>query len=241
MKKGMTILFLSVVLAIVMSLSVLAEFPEIEVSTDSIADKALINWKTDMAVTTSIEINGKIYVFGPAKSFSHEETGLEEGQSYKYRIVACSDSYCTTHKSAVKTAGQSAAASPLTGNVIASIGNARAEIYYFLIALIGLTLIFITYRSNQPSVKIKSLLENSENHIKKGAHHKAIPTYKQALGVYKNLSTEEKAMNYHRLMRVYSHLSLNEKQKEAKALTERYQKGTITQQELMRLRQLLTE
>ncbi len=236
MKKGLSVLFL----ALVMSISAAAQFPEIEVSTDAISDRALISWRTESAATSSIEINGKVYVFGPAAGFSHEEKGLEPGTSYKYKIIACRDSYCSTHKSSIQTEGE-AAASSVTGNIVAGLGNARAEIYYLLIALLGLTLIFITYRANQPEARIKSLLESSESHIRKGAHEKAIPGYKQALGLYKGLSTQEKAQNYNRLMRVYSHLSLNQKQKEARVLTEKYQKGAITQQELMRLRQLLTE
>ena len=227
------------VLFILMSLSAQAQFPEIKASSDSLNDRILITWNTDIDATTSLEINGKMLVFGPEKKFVHEELGLKAGKEYTYKIIACSSMDCSTYKSSIRTGGD--AQNSATGNAIAELGNSSPVVYYFLISLLGLTLLFVSYRANQPDVKISSLLYHSEKHIRNGNHEHATPMYKEALGIYKNLSKDEKAHNYPRLMRVYNHLSLHQKQKEAKALTEKYQNGNITEQEMQRLRELLTE
>ncbi len=237
MKKG---LILAVFLMLAMSAIVYAQFPEISITTDASNDRAMIKWQTSNLATSSIDINNKILVFGPDRSFSHEESGLQSGKEYRFKIIACAEGYCSTHKSSIQTEGD-IAASAITGGIVAGIADAGAQVYYFLAALLGLTLILVSYRVSQPDARIARMLNDSESRIREGQHEKAAPIYKKALSIYRTLNDSDKVRHYHRLARIYNHLSTNQKQKEAKILTEKYQKGAITQLEMERLRQLLTE
>lgn len=233
-------LMIALLIAVLISTAVAAQFPEVEVSADSIDDRILIEWSANAQITSSLEINDKILVFGPSAKFQHEELGLDPGKTYRYEITACNEGYCSTYKKSIQTQGASSEAT-VTGSTISELGTKMPIFYYVLVALIGLTMVFVYYRASQPDMRIRGLLDNSEKYIKKGKHEMAFPLYKKALDIYKNFNTPEKAMHYHRLMRVYNHLSLNQKQREAKELTEKYAKGTLTEQEMMRLRKLLTE
>lgn len=235
-KKGLLALFLMVF----MSFSVAAQFPEINAHYDAIRDRATITWTTDIPTASSLEINNKVLVYGPDTHFSHEELGLSSGITYKYSIVSCSDSDCSTYKSSFNTPSEEALVA-ITGNAVADTGQGGPEVYYFLVALLGLTLLFVAYRASQPDAKIEKLINKSEHHIRNGDHERATPSYKEALGIYMNLGAGDKTQHYQRLMRVYNHLSLNQKQKEAQELTAKYASGTITAQEMSRLRQLLSE
>ncbi len=87
--------------------------------------------------------------------------------------------------------------------------------------------------------RITDALKKAEDAIQTGSHSDGLALYNIIRQQYGQLSHDEKAENYSRIIGIHRQLSRQAAVMEAKQLTEKYVNGTISEQEFERLKQLI--
>lgn len=87
--------------------------------------------------------------------------------------------------------------------------------------------------------KISDAVKKAEDAIQAGRHADAFALYSIIKQQYSQLRQEEKAEHYKRIINLHSQLSRQAAILEAQGLTDKYVKGTITEEEFERLKQLI--
>ena len=87
--------------------------------------------------------------------------------------------------------------------------------------------------------KISDAVKKAEDAVLAGKHADAFALYSIIKQQYGQLKQEEKAEHFNRIANLHSQLSRQSAILEAQGLTDKYVKGTITQEEFERLKQLI--
>ena len=87
--------------------------------------------------------------------------------------------------------------------------------------------------------KITDAVKKAEGAVRAGKHADAFALYSIIKQQYGQLKQEEKAEHYKRIVNLHSQLSRQSAILEAQGLTDKYVKGTITQEEFEKLKQLI--
>lgn len=237
--------------------------PSIIVTNAQILDtRASINWATDKEATSTFLIEGEKVPYGESTSFGINLDTLAQGKHYSYEISACDrKNNCNTYKGEFTTLSNapaqpakqqnapSQATGKITGNAVKELSRAQTSINSAIFILLAIAASFVVISaavqrmdSNAlvpPSIRIGILVNKAEAAIRNNRHYEAYPIYDKIRGLYENLNSREKGKHQGRVMNVYSELLAHTRAKEANYLVDKYLEGSITKQELYRMRELL--
>ena len=209
---------------------------------------AVIRWTTDADVLSVLDINNEQIAFSTAQKFSKLVTGLEPGTAYEYVIRACDTSDCEERNSIIVTnSGPVARAIPaITGAAISVDGvikvlqtSVNLILYSLIVIVLTIIGVRIAYDKFSSRNQIEGVISNAKKLIQEEQYDEANRSYAQARKAFTELAEEAKLKHYDDLLRIYSSLKKHTELKEAQNLAEKYSDGTITQEELRRLNDLI--
>lgn len=210
--------------------------------------KATISWTTEARTFSVLGINDEQVAFPEASRFSKDVTGLNPGASYEYRIRACDSETCEEISSTIvtKTAPVEITASLITGAVTGLDGITkvlRASVNLILYGLIGIIVLVILtrigYERFSAGNQMAGMVNKTKKFIENEQYDEANKTYAQARQAFLELEEEAKLKNYDGLLKIYHSLKKHMELREAQRLAEKYSDGTITQEELRSLNDLI--
>ena len=209
--------------------------------------EAVLNWSTGREAVSVFSMGGERVAFEESVRFGHVVSGLDPREGYDFSIRACDASACVERQSRIEAASREAAL-PLSGAVVAVQGAAeglKSWAGYALFGIMGLVAVGLTgrigYRRLAGGDPMPGLLKKAESHLSADEYPQAHSFYSMARRVFMELEEEAKVKHYDRLAMVYQSLKRYSAVKEAQELTEKYDKGTITEEELGRLGDLVYE
>ena len=222
---------------------------------------ASIEWITDEPASAFFALGDDVLRFSRDTSFKADLTNLEMGTRYYYDITVCDiENNCNNHRGTFVTiteeemllAKQRAEnrQSPITGAAVSSVDvdSVRALTLTAIYALLGIIVLAVVARVGYTTIgqlgdpvekEVKSSIAHAENMIRKEKHDHAYEPYKRARETYIKLSPEKRVKYYDKLMETYSALEHHTKTKEAHQLADKYVAGTITKEEMDKLKELL--
>ncbi|MFH1182186.1 MAG: hypothetical protein V1702_04465 [Candidatus Woesearchaeota archaeon] len=217
--------------------------------------EARIEWKTNELTTSVLTVLDQVRKFENLREFSTTIQSLEPGKKYSFEIIACDASInCGNYQGEFTTSAEN---KPLpeekqgiTGAVISADVFKEAKsialvVFYGLLAVVVLGVVArtgynaISGMSNTTERQMKNSMRSAEELIKAGRKEEAFAHYNDARALYSRVSPERQAKYYDQLIATYSVLQQHRKAKEAGRLADRYIAGSITREELERLRDLL--
>lgn len=209
--------------------------------------EAVLNWSTGREAVSVLSVEGERVAFQEAVRFGHVVSGLDPRAGYDFSIRACDASACVEEQSRIDAEPPDAALL-LSGAVVAvqgAAGGLKPWAGYALFGIVGLMAVGLTgrmsYRRMAGSDPMQGLLKKAESHLSADEYPQANSFYSMARHVFAQLEEEAKEKHYDRLVSVYQSLKRYSAVKEAQELTEKYDKGTITKEELGRLGDLVSE
>jgi len=210
--------------------------------------KATIRWTTEARTFSVLGINEEQVAFPEARRFSKDITGLTPGTSYKYRIRACDSEKCKEISSTLVTSTTpvESTSSLITGAVAGIDGITKVlqtSVNLILYGLIGIiTLVIVTrigYERFSAGNQMEGMVNRAKKLIQSEQYDEANQIYSKARQAFLELEEEAKLKNYDDLLKIYHSLKKQMELKEAQRLAEKYSDGTITQEELRSLNDLI--
>jgi len=214
--------------------------------------KATITWTTEAKALSVIGFNEEQTAFHEATRFSKEMTKLNPGTSYEYTIRACSGSVCEEKRSTIVTTITPAddKAPLITGAVTGAVtgidgivNTLKMSANLVIYSLLGIIVLVVASRIGYERFSTKNQMEGMVSRAKRlienEQYDEAHQIYSKARQAFSELEEEAKLKHYDDLLRVYHSLKKHAELKEAQRLAEKYSNGTITQEELMSLNELI--
>jgi hypothetical protein len=218
--------------------------------------EARIEWATNEQSTSVITVLDQVKKLERMKSFSTTIQNLEPGKEYQYDITACDAAInCGHYQGKFTTASkgtslQAEKKQGITGAVISAdlINEAKSiatMVFFGLLAIVILGVVVktgynaFTNISDPAEKQIKEAVRNAESLIKQGKNDDAMAHYNSARSLYSQIPPDKQAKYYDRLILAYNQLQQHQKAKEAGRLADRYIAGSITKDELEKLKDLL--
>ena len=226
---------------------VISDAPVLEITEQIITeDRAIIQWKTNASADATFLIGDRAMSFNDSRRFTADIGGLEPGKTYAYSIVVCEDERCRNHYGRFTTKGSGMKG--LTGAVaglefVASGGKLMPLLMYGIVGILA-GIIVVSSMASMPykmrSGKMNKKLRTASQLLVDGHHTHAKAHYESARVLYEKLDMKRKKQNYEPLLDVYHQLTLQSRAVEANSLVDKYVQGTISEEELDRLRDLLS-
>jgi len=223
-------------------------------------NSAILSWNTNTDSVSTLHVANSDIAFTTATEFEKEIAGLTAGEKYNYRIRACNREQCEEQSgSFVAGRGGSlitgAAFSDLNtkvGDTIGGFTNVNAPDiggglrtianFALLLVVVG-AVVFVAGKITYPGIgtkdEVSSLLKNANNHLSNEQFDEANIAYASARQAFMELEDEARLKHYDGLMKVYQNLRRHYDINEAQLLADKYAQGTISQEELQRLNELI--
>lgn len=208
---------------------------------------AEIIWTTNSTSDATFILDDIVLVFNDSQSFTASVQNLQPGKRYSYTIIACNaeekcENYYGSFKTAENGAGAITAAAIRIPAVPLSSGSLSAVLFVIILVVIIVAVVRIAPNIEplQP-LQLSDTIRMAEHHAKQGNHEQALAHYKTAHQLYEKLDEAKQLKHYPKLLALYRSLSMRNKAAEASVLVDKYAEGSITGEELERLRELLTE
>ena len=217
-------------------------------------DSAKLSWETNKTANSTFFLNGEATVMsGMKKKFELKLHSLSSERQYSYRIYACdAGSNCYSYQGTFSTiATQAKGTEPpaVTGNVVARLEKLQSSVSSLIFLLLAVVVSFVVIGAGiqrlddnelaPHSMRLGVMLGKAEAAIKSSRHDTAYPLYEKMRYMYEKLNSKEKGKHQKRVLDVYSELYAHARAKEANYLADKYLEGTITNEEMARLRELL--
>jgi len=209
---------------------------------------AVISWSTDVKTYSVLTVNDEQTAFSESRTFSKALTGLAPGTEYEYKIRACDDKACDEYSSSIATSTNKVEpqASLITGavtgidGIVTILQTSINSVLYALLALIVLVITTkIGYEKFSNKDPVSGMISKTNQLIESERYDEAHELYANARQAFSELEEEAKLKNYDGLLKIYHNLRKNVELREAQRLAEKYSDGTITQEELNTLNDLI--
>ena len=206
---------------------------------------ALITWSTNKEALATIVVNGKSTAFAKSNAFSKTVDGLESGTKYDFIIRACDSSGCKEKTSSIKTSSSNPPVA-ITGAITGGEGVTqilKTSANLVLYALLGIVALAVGGRIGYEKLATRDpmpgMMQKAEKHLDNEQYSEALESYSQARQMFMKLEEDAKVKHHTQLVGIYQSLKRYSIMKEAQSLTEKYEKGDITREEMQRLSELL--
>jgi len=208
---------------------------------------ASLGWTTNKDSVSTLTINGERYAFAAAQFFTKDITNLQTGERYFYVIRACDDLGCDEIAASLTTTSDPVKniASPITGAAtgIDILGVLQNSVGYVFLGLIVVAVLVIGGRVAGQQIQRKDemaeMTKSAKKMIDEQKYREAYDVYLKARTAFAQLEEEAKLKHYNDLYNIYHSLNRQSKMQEAQRLAEKFSDGTISNNELDRLNQLM--
>jgi hypothetical protein len=252
------ILFAVLSVLLLVQLASAADVPKITLEkVTAYGTEATIEWKTNVPTTSVLTVVDQVRKFENLKTFSTTIQNLEPGSEYQFEIIACDAGInCGNYQGEFTTSTEDKPlpeekGNGITGAVISADFLKEAKsiafvVFYGLLAVVVLGVVAmagynaISNRPSTPEKQMKSSMRSAEELIKADKKEEAFAHYNDARALYSRISPDRQAKYYDDLVATYSILQQHKNAKEAGRLADRYIGGSITKEELEKLKDLLT-
>lgn len=223
---------------------------------------ATIMWTANVLSNATFSVEGETNYYSWNTNFSAQFGGFAPGK-HVYVIVSCDKSNsCGLYEGSFSTKAPDAPApealevsepvvrpAPLTGAVVAGLKNAQSSVSRAIFILLAVVALFVVAGGvvqnldssgfTPSSIRMSIALNKAESAIGESKHHEAYPLYEKMRYLYENLNARDKGRYQSRVLNVYSELLAHTRAKEANHLADKYLAGKISNEELMRLKELM--
>ncbi|GEM_PF-5711921 len=226
--------------------------------------EATVTWTTSEPSNATFAAEGEVNYYSWNTNFSAQFGGFAPGK-HAYVIVACNKGskcalYDNTFSISAPEAAESSASTtavsepvvrhaPLTGAAVAGLKKVQSSMSGIIFLLLAVVALFIVAGGilqklddssfTPSSMRMSVALNKAESAIMENSHHDAYPLYQKMRYLYEGMNARDKGRYQSRVLNVYSELLSHARAKEANHLADKYLAGTISNEELMRLKELM--